>query len=231
VACSDLSGGSHSSKRPLLARRPLLGLVLAGVGGLLFAILALSIRRPGRVSAFDEAACQAMHRRAVRYSPLLLAIMRFSAALGHEIAFVLTLLLGCYWFARRSWRPLAMLMVGVVGGNTWFVVLSRFFNRQRPVFVDPFHTIDGPGFPSGHTLTGVTLYGLIYYLLRPRLRSWYLLGALNTGFILVLIGWSRFYLGDHYPTDVLGGYSFCLFWASLSYTAIDLISSRVSLCP
>ena len=222
---------SRSSERPLFARRPVLGLGLSAVGGLVFALLALSVRRRSRLLSWDEAACQAMHRRAVRHSRPRFTFMQLSAALGREIALVITLSLGVYWLFQRRWRQLAMLVVGVIGSNTWFVFLSRLFNRQRPVFLDPFHTVRGPGFPSGHSMTGVTLYGLIFYLLLPRLSSWpwHFLGALPTSVAVLLIGFSRFYLGDHYATDVLGGYGFGLFWGALTYTAIDLLDSRSTL--
>jgi membrane-associated phospholipid phosphatase len=216
------------SERPLFARAPLFGLALAAAGGLLFAILALNVRRQGRLSQWDQTTCQDLHKRAICCSPPGLAVFRFSASLGHEVAFIGSILLGIYLFFNRRWRHLAMLCVGVFGGNTWFVVLSRFFNRPRPAFSDPLNTIPGPGFPSGHTMTGVTLYGLIFYLLLPRLRSWRwrVLAAMNTGLIVLLIGYSRVFLGAHYPSDVLAGYAFGLFWGALTYTAIDVIGAR-----
>src|SRR5258708_8040269 len=106
MGCSEPFGGSRSSKRPLFVRVPLLGLGLAAAGGLLFGILVLSLRRPSRFLTWDDAVCQAMHRRAVRHSPSRLAFMQFCAALGREWALVITLLLGLYWLARRRWRQL-----------------------------------------------------------------------------------------------------------------------------
>ena len=225
---SRQSWGIHSPERPLLTRAPLFGLALAAAGGLLFGLLARNIRRNDRLSQWDDATCQALHKRAIRRSWPGLAVFRFSASLGHEWALIVTILLGIYLFFNRRWRHLAMLSVGVFGGNTWFVVLSRFFNRRRPVFSDPLHTIPGPGFPSGHSITGVTLYGLIFYLLLPGLRSWRwrVVSAIDAGLIVLLIGYSRVFLGAHYPTDVLAGYAFGLFWSALTYTAIDLIGGR-----
>ena len=216
---------SPAGRRPLLARHPLLGFTLAGVGALAFAVLALTLRRNGRAVNWDQAACQAVHARAVRRSPLNLAVVKVIAALGREIAFLLTLGLGGLWLAQRRWRALAMLFVGVIGGNTWFVVLSQAFKRQRPVFSDPLHLVAGPGFPSGHAMTAVTLYGLLLYRLWPRLRAWPArwLGTFSVYSVTVLIGLSRLYLGDHYPLDILGGYSFGLFWGALTYTTLELI--------
>ena len=225
---SEQSGCTHSSKRPLFARAPLLGLALAAAGGLLFGVLALNVRRKSRLLHWDEVTCQAIHERAVRHSSLGVAWMQIIAALGRECALIVTVLLGIYLIIQRRWRHLVMLFVGVIGGNTWFVLLSRIFNRQRPVFPDPLHAVKGPGFPSGHSLTGVTLYGLIFYLLLPRLRNlrWRVVAGMDIGLIILLIGYSRLYLGDHYPADVLGGYGFGLFWGALTYTAIELYDAR-----
>src|SRR5262249_26815749 len=147
------------------------------------------------------------------------------ATLGREAAFLLTLALGAYYFGLRQWKQLAMVVVGVLGGNTWFIVLSHALKRRRPVFFDPLHIVTGPGFPSGHAMTAVTLYGLILYQAWPRLRSAWARGlaGLGSGLTILMVGFTRLYLGDHYPLDVLGGYSFGLFWGALTYTMLEVI--------
>jgi membrane-associated phospholipid phosphatase len=216
--------------RPLLARRPGLGLLLAAGGGLLFTVLAISLRRPNRLQVWEEAACQSLHRRAVLHAPPTLAVMKLVASLGRELAMLATLLLGLTWLVRRQWQPLAMLVTGVLGGNVWFIVLSCFFKRQRPVFSDPFHVIPGPGFPSGHSLTSVTFYGLLAYLWAPQLPagSWRVLGVAGAALVTLLVGASRLYLGDHYLTDVLGGYGFGVFWSALTVTLVEVLGARLS---
>lgn len=140
-------------------------------------------------------------------------------------------LLGLYWVWKRHWREFSMLLIGVSGGTLWFLVLSNLIGRHRPIFPDPLlKPLPGPGFPSGHSIATTLMYGLILYLLLPHLssRRWRLLAVLDTALIILLVGYSRLYMGDHYPTDVLGGYAFGLAWGTLVFTSIELFCQRRS---
>jgi undecaprenyl-diphosphatase len=77
-------------------------------------------------------------------------------------------------------------------------------------------------------MTTMLLYGLILYLLLPRLKSrrWRLLAAVDAALIVLLVGFSRLYMGDHFPTDVLAGYAFGLAWGALVYTSLELLQLR-----
>lgn len=221
-----------SRPRPegFLARRPAIGLGLFLLGGLIFAILAFSVRTNGPLLAWDMPIDQALHAYATHDSRLGLEAMRFSGTLGRETALVVTVLLGLYWLWKRLWHEMSMLVIGVLGGNLWFELLSNLFGRHRPVWVDPLDPLPGPGFPSGHSMTAMLLYGLILLLLLPRLpsRAWRILTALGAALIVLLVGFSRLYMGAHYPTDVLGGYSFGLAWGALVYTSLELYHQRRS---
>jgi undecaprenyl-diphosphatase len=194
------------------------------LGGLLFGVLAVNVRTNGPLVAWDVPISQALHVRATHDFWLNFDTMRFSGTLGRETAAGITVLLGLYWLWKRHWHALSMLLIGVIGGNIWFEVLSGFFGRHRPVFPDPLDPLPGPGFPSGHSMTAMLLYGLILYLLLPRLPfwRWRLLAVLDAVLIMLLIGFSRLYMGAHYPTDVLGGYAFGLAWGALVYTGLEL---------
>jgi membrane-associated phospholipid phosphatase len=207
-----------------LARFRALGLGLLLLGGLLFGLLAANVRTNGPLLAWDMPISQALHVRARHDFWLDFDAMRFIGTFGRETALGITVLLGLYWLWKRRWHAFSMLLIGVIGGNVWFEVLSGYFGRHRPVFPDPLDPLPGPGFPSGHSMTAMLLYGLILYLLLPRLLSWRwrLLAVLDALLIMLLVGYSRLYMGAHYPTDVLGGYAFGLAWGALVYTGLEL---------
>jgi membrane-associated phospholipid phosphatase len=72
-------------------------------------------------------------------------------------------------------------------------------------------------------LSSVDFYGLLAYLLAPRLRTRLQRALLGLGTLLLvlLIAASRIMLARHYITDVFAGLGFGLFWSALVYTAID----------
>jgi undecaprenyl-diphosphatase len=217
-----------------LARYPAAGIALLVIGALLFGLLAVNVRTNGPLLAWDLPISRALHTYATHDSRLGFDAMRFTGTLGRETAAVITVVLLLYWLWKRHWHELSMLVLGVIGGNIWFEVLSNFFARHRPVFPDPLNPpLPGPGFPSGHSMTGMLLYGLILYLLLPRLPSmgWRLLATIGALAIVLLIGFSRLYMGDHYPTDVLGGYAFGLAWGGLVYTTLEVYRARRSRRP
>src|SRR5262249_7017588 len=139
--------------KPLLAREPWIGYGLAALGALVFAVLAFNVATNGPLLAWDMPIDRALHQWVVQQPPFLLTLLKIAGALGRETAIIVTALVGLYFLLKRQWRPLTLLLTGTIGGEIWFEVLSRLFDRHRPVWPDPLDPLPGPGFPSGHSQT------------------------------------------------------------------------------
>ncbi len=80
-------------------------------------------------------------------------------------------------------------------------------------------------FPSGHSMGSLVVYGMLAYLVVPLLpRRWArvaLTGGL--GLLVLLIGFSRIYLGWHYPSDVVGGFAAGAWWLGMWICCIEIV--------
>ncbi len=226
----DIKDLDHSSSLGFLGRRPIIGLLLGLLGLIIFSILAMNVQTNGPLTAWDKTISNGLHAWATSDPPLTVALMQFGGDVGQTIAGTLITMLALFWLFKRYWYNLAMLIFGVSGGTIWFLILSDYFDRSRPVFPDPLESLSVPGFPSGHSITMVLLYGLIVYLLLPHLSSWRwrLLAVVDYLLLVLWVGFARVYIGSHYPTDVLAGYSFGLAWGALVFTAVELYRKRRS---
>jgi membrane-associated phospholipid phosphatase len=92
-------------------------------------------------------------------------------------------------------------------------LIKVLVGRPRPAepLVDVILRASGQSFPSGHVMSYVAFFGLIFSLcliLFRRDRWWNYVLLIISGLFVVLVGPSRIYLGDHWASDVLGGYLF-----------------------
>jgi undecaprenyl-diphosphatase len=115
---------------------------------------------------------------------------------------------------RRAWGTLlwvavAVLLVGLVTSG-----LKEAFGRLRPQFAGGGARYASLSYPSGHSSGIATLVTVALVLSWPLLRSaarrwWVLAGAV----LVVVVGLSRMWLGVHYLTDVVGGWSLGIAWS------------------
>lgn len=140
-------------------------------------------------------------------------------------AAVLTLVtLGCagYLLMRRCSRTLLVLAVVVGGGVVLTFGMKAFFDRPRPEYASGLPHIMTASFPSGHSMLSAVVYMTLAVLLaRTSSELRFQIYFISVGLIVtLLIGFSRVYLGAHYPTDVLAGWSGGLTWASLCWLVV-----------
>lgn len=174
---------------------------------------------------FDTRLANLLHSWATpAATAVFLVITQFGGPLVVILAVVTTLLLA--W--RRWWLHLAAWLVALGGGEVLNVVLKQLFQRPRPVFAHPLAGVlvdNEYSFPSGHALGSLITYGMMAYFAVLLLRTWRGRSALVSGAVLLvlLIGFSRLYLGLHYFSDVIAGYAAGGVWLSTCITGMELI--------
>jgi membrane-associated phospholipid phosphatase len=118
---------------------------------------------------------------------------------------------------RRSWWTAGWLVTAIVGIGPLTTLLKELFGRVRPPFAEGGARLESLSFPSGHssgiaTLVTVALV-LAWPLLSRNARRW----ALLVGVALVLlVGLTRMWLGVHFLSDVVGGWSLGVGWTLLT---------------
>jgi membrane-associated phospholipid phosphatase len=139
---------------------------------------------------------------------------------------VLLVLRRAWWTA--AWLVIAISLIGPL--NTLFKI---YFGRVRPDFEHGGARLDSLSYPSGHssgiaTLVTVALI-MAWPLLAARARHW----ALAAGVVLVLlVGLTRMWLGVHFFSDVVGGWSLGVAWSLLTALAFGAFAEgRAALRP
>ena len=134
------------------------------------------------------------------HGPLLDNIFRGITFTGEE-QFYLVLFPVILWCIDYSFG--AMLAVFFLLSNFLNIILKDLIQQPRPFDLNPslkLSQADGYGMPSGHAQLAVTVWGAIAVRVR---KTWFWIVAVV---IMLLIGFSRVYLGVHFPTDVLAGW-------------------------
>lgn len=131
--------------------------------------------------------------------------MQFISFLGNEIPGIVLMLLIAGFLAIKMRRASYFLVLSTLGAIAISTILKHLITRSRPL---PDLPMDS--FPSGHVLFFMGLFGFLLYLNRksPLLS----LTCLAT---LILIGFSRIYLGYHWSTDVLASYILGFLWLGI----------------
>ena len=166
---------------------------------------------------FDEAILHSVHTIS---SPALDVLVSILTEFGGLIG-VVTLTLGAVslFGARRKWKRAAYLAVTVLGASLLNLALKATFQRTRPDLWDHIVTELSYSFPSGHAMASMGLAaGLVLSLWNTRYRRVAVIGSLV--YVLV-IAFTRLYLGVHFPTDILAGWCASIAWAVLVKIVFD----------
>jgi undecaprenyl-diphosphatase len=144
------------------------------------------------------------------------------SALGGPTLMWLFGLSGLAWLLyRRRRAEAAWIAVSLIGASLISSSLKYTIDRPRPALVPHLAQVTDPSFPSGHSLVSAALYLTLALMLAEGVTGWAGRAAI-VGFgamLVLLIGCSRVYLGVHWPSDVLGGWSFGTAWALAVFAA------------
>jgi len=171
---------------------------------------------------FDRTVDEYLHSHA---TPHLTTFFLIVTAFGSTVAVVLLGIAVAALLARgRRWTLLWTWIVAVAGSAILNQLLKGIFQRPRPHFAHPLVVETSYSFPSGHAMESFVAYGMVAYLaVLLWLRSWEARVAAVCGaaLVVVLIGFSRMYLGVHYFSDVVAGYAAGGVWLSALITGAE----------
>lgn len=207
------------------ARRPLVwGLLLSVVLLYTFMELAEEVMQGERI-AFDTTIINLVRGAA---SEALTRFMLVVTMLGDwRVLLAIGLVAGLLWWRRGQRSKTLLLASGALGGALLDQVLKLIFHRTRPDTTGWLMNVQGYSFPSGHAMMSLCLYGmLIYLLVAERSRLVQLLGLIGGALLILTIGVSRIYLGVHYPSDIVGGFTAGLVWLVANVVAYTEYRTR-----
>ncbi|WP_318618310.1 phosphatase PAP2 family protein [Sporosarcina sp. YIM B06819] len=154
-------------------------------------------------------------------APWLTAILKVFTTMGsgYVVVPMALLLVVILYFGLRA-RPQAWLLLIVVTGTPLFnSLLKLYFKRERP---DIHRILDAHGFsfPSGHAMISFSLYAIIAFIAWGFIKTAMgrVMLLLFTAFMILTISISRIYLGVHYPSDIIGGFTISALWLTIVIT-------------
>ena len=220
--------------RNLLRRTETRALLLwLGVAGAIWGFLNLAGEMTeGETTAFDSKILLALRQPSDLADPIgsrsVEEAMRDITALGGVTFLTLLTVVATLALLFHGKRTRALVFAGtVVAADISSEVLKQVYDRPRPTLVPHGSYVYSASFPSGHsTLAAATFLTLatIIASLEPH-RSTKVLTYGVAIALTIMVGFSRVYLGVHWPSDVLAGWLFGIGWVALF--AVYSLASRI----
>lgn len=147
---------------------------------------------------------------------------------GNAVLTLMVAFVAVFLWLRRLYGAMWLVIISTLTGLVISTSLKLFFERERPSVVGHLSYVVTHSFPSGHSMLSAVVYLTLGALMGRFVESW----RIKAYFLLVamaltlLVGVSRVYLGVHYPTDVLAGWSAGLAWAVLCWLTARYLQRR-----
>jgi len=210
----------------------LVGVVLLGAGLWAFAAIADEVRE-GDTESVDRAILLSIRSADDPADPLgprwFEELCRdFTALGGVGVLTAITLAVTGYLLLEHKRRAAVVVVIAVAGGFAVSQVAKYGFDRPRPDLVPHGAHVYTASFPSGHAMMSAATYLTLGALLarvhsRKRLKAYFLLLAAA---LSLAVGASRVYLGVHWPTDVVAGWTLGACWAIVCWLIAERLQRR-----
>jgi undecaprenyl-diphosphatase len=149
------------------------------------------------------------------------SLLDLTAIGGPTVLGLVTVFVIGFLVLQTRYRTAVVVAISSLSGEILNDVMKQFFNRPRPTIVPHLRVAFSTSFPSGHAMESaivyLTLAAILMRAAERRLTKAYILSI--AVLLTALVGTSRVYLGVHYPTDVIGGWTVGFMWASICWLA------------
>jgi undecaprenyl-diphosphatase len=151
---------------------------------------------------FDTAVLNFVHGQSNYFLDIFMPV---ATDIGGVVGVVaITLIMTALFVYKNERRRALMLSITVAGAAGINLILKSVFERARPDLWETLVREPGFSFPSGHAMASAALGAAIVVALWDSRWRWW---AFTTAtFYIVFVGFSRLYLGVHYPTDIMAGW-------------------------
>ncbi len=152
-------------------------------------------------------------------------VLFFTFLGGQDFLLPANLLLVIYFLfiEKHKWYSIRVPVISL-GSFAVMSSLKIFFQRPRPLG-PVYEAARGFSFPSGHSMSSMTFFGLLIFIVWDRVKNKTLKWVLTIFLALLIftIGFSRIYLRVHYASDVLAGFTLGLIWLVISLWVVGAI--------
>jgi membrane-associated phospholipid phosphatase len=146
-------------------------------------------------------------------NPQLDGVMLFITALGDPptVISIFITTMALLVMRRRSSDGIRF-TIACAGGILLNQLMKLFFAKPRPELWTRLIAETSFSFPSGHAVGSMVVYGFIAYILAKEMQQHQHIIYTAATILIIAIGFSRLYLGVHYPTDIIAGYGIGFLW-------------------
>ncbi len=160
--------------------------------------------------SFDRSSLLWIHQFA---NPELDRVMLFITSLGDPAMVVTIFISTIVWLGmKRRYTDGIRFIIACAGGVILNQVMKLFFAKPRPELWTRLISETSFSFPSGHAVGSMVVYGFIAYILAREFPIYRRYIYAVASILIIVIGFSRLYLGVHYPTDIIAGYGVGILW-------------------